>query len=136
MEDLVYLFPFVFVGMFVGAAFIISKKGWSHLSNRYHFEGEFTGDRIGIISATINGANYRNCLLLKYDYNGFYLRPIFVFRLFHKPIYIPWKEIKKVRDKKVLFTEMIEMQIGEPAVAVIELTPGTYSKIGRFLHLA
>lgn len=131
MKDFIYLFPVFFIGMFVFVIFFLSKKGWSDLAGQYQFEGNFEGDRVGIISAAINGVNYNNCLLLKYNHEGFYLRPVFIFRLFHKPILVPWKEIKNIRDKKLLFVQLKELVIGQPAVAIIQMRQSTFSKIAH-----
>jgi len=133
MKDFGYLFPFFFVGMFVFVMFILSKKGWSDLANRYQFDGVFQGNRYGIISAAINGVNYNNCLMLKYNEQGFYLRPILVFRLFHKAVFIPWREIKDTRDKKVLFVQLKELVIGDPAIAIMQMRYSTFEKINQ-LH--
>ena len=129
MKDFVYLFPIFFVGMFVFVIFFLSKKGWSDLAGRYHFVGVFNGERFGVISAVINGVNYNNCLLLKYNEEGFYLRPIFVFRLFHEPVFIPWKEIINIRDKKILFVQLKELVIGDPAIAIMQIKSSTFAKM-------
>jgi hypothetical protein len=132
MEKLAYIFPFLFVGMFVLVAYMLSKRGWSDLVSKYRFPEDFSGERVGITSASINGVNYNNCLLLKYNEQGIYLKPIFVFRLFHAPVMIPWNEIKAVRDKKVLFVHFKELVIGDPAVALIQMKPITVEKL-RYL---
>lgn len=127
MKDLVYLFPVFLIGMFVFVSFSLSKKGWSDLAARYQFDGVFKGERVGIISAAINGVNYKNCLVLKYNNEGFYLRPLFVFRLFHKPLLIPWKAIKDIRDKKIFFIQLTELVIGEPAIAILQMKKSTFT---------
>lgn len=131
MKELGYLFPIFFVGMFVLVLFVLSKRGWSDLVTRYRFDGDFNGDRFGIISATINGANYNNCLVLKYNEHGFYLRPILMFRLFHKGIFIPWQEIKDIRDKKFLFAQLKELVVGAPAVAIMQIRYATFESLER-----
>ena len=109
-----YIFPFLFRGMWVSATFIISKMGWSDLASKYQTNAVFTGDKAGLISASINNANYKNSLILKYNEEGLYLKPIFLFSLFHKPILIPWEEIKEVRDKKIFFYDLKELIVGIP----------------------
>lgn len=135
MNDLPYLFPFFFIGIFVFVLFFLSKKGWSQLANEYRFDNSFEGERVGIISAAINGVNYNNCLLLKYNDEGFYLRPVFIFRLFHKPLFIPWKVIKDIRDKKILFVQLKELRIGEPTIAIMQMRKTAFSKIERMVTL-
>lgn len=131
MKDFPYLFPFFFIGMFVFVLFILSKKGWSDLASEYQLDNSFEGERAGVISVAINGVNYNNCLLLKYNDEGFYLRPIFIFRLFHKPLFIPWKAIRDIRDKKVLFVQLKELVIGEPTIAIMQMRKPAFSKIER-----
>jgi len=133
MSEFAYLFPLFFVGVFVLVLYILSRKGWYELGNTYRFSQKFQGNRVGIISAMINGVNYKNCLLLKYDDTGFYLKPIFIFRLFHTPVLIPWKEVISVHEKKVLFSELRELVIGMPTVATILLSRGTAEKL-RYLN--
>jgi hypothetical protein len=135
MNDLPYLFPFFLIGMFVFVIFLLSRKGWVDLAENYQYEGSFEGERVGVISAAINGVNYNNCLLLKYDEEGFYLRPIFVFRLFHKPLFIPWKAIRDIREKKIFFVELKELVIGEPTIAIMQMRKPTFSKIERMVIL-
>jgi len=110
--------------------------GWSDLVDRYQYDGIFQGKRFGIISAAINGVNYNNCLVLKYNEHGFYLRPILVFRLFHRAIFIPWREIKVVRDKKVLFIQLKELVIGDPVIAIMRMKHSTFARIAQTIPQA
>lgn len=133
MFDIMYLFPVFFAGMFTFVLFILSRKGWVDLADKYECKGHFRGDRVGIISAGINGVSYNNCLLLKYNNEGFYIRPIFIFRLFHKPLFIPWKEIQAIRDKQIIFVKLKELVIGNPAIALLQLGGSTFLKIEKFM---
>ena len=129
MGNLAYIFPFLFIGMWILITFIISKMGWAGLVANYACTETFTGTRVGIISAGINNANYNNSLVLKYNEEGIYLKPVLLFRLFHKPVLIPWKEIIEVRDKKILFYTYKELIVGQPFVAIIGLRNNVFSKI-------
>ena len=129
MKEFSYLFPFLFAGMFVLVIYVLSRRGWSDLVSKYQYMDVFTGERVGIISASINGVNYSKCLLLQYNSHGIYLKPVFIFRLFHPPVVIPWKEIKAVRDKKMLFVTVKELVVGDPAVAIIQMKPATVEKL-------
>jgi hypothetical protein len=124
-----YFFPFLFIGMAILVTYTISKMGWTDLAARYETEPTFEGTRVGIISATVNRANYKNSLVLKYNQDGFYLRPVIFFRLFHKPLFIPWSEIKEVRTKKILFFSSKELIIGTPWIATILIDNSTFNKI-------
>jgi hypothetical protein len=129
MPEFTSIFPILFVGLFILVLFLLSKKGWSDLENAYRFSDTFHGKRAGIISAGINGVNYKNCLILKYNDQGFYLKPIFIFRLFHPPVMIPWKDIISVQDKKVLFVRVKELVIGNPTIALIIMNQRTIERL-------
>jgi hypothetical protein len=128
MPGFIYFLP-VFIGMFVLVTYLISKMGWVTLAEKFRTDLPFEGTKIGTISATINAGNYRNAIKLKYDYQGFYLKTVFFFRLFHPPVFIPWTEIKQVRNKKILFTQQKELVIGEPFVAMITISESVFNKI-------
>jgi hypothetical protein len=128
-----HYFPFFFVALWITASFMISKMGWSKLADRYETNLPFEGTRVGIISATINGVSYKNSLILRYNQDGLYLRPTFLFRLFHKPLFIPWMEIKSVRERKMIFVTWKELVIGEPFVGIIGMSASAFSNIEQYL---
>jgi len=134
MNYFVYFFPFLFIGMWVLISFVLSKKGWADLVTNYTINRSFEGRRVGIITASINSVNYKNSLVLQYNEEGIYLRPVVLFRLFHPPVLIPWKEIKEVRDKKILFISYKELIVGHPFVAAIGLNQNTFRKIEKQLN--
>lgn len=134
MNNAAYIFPVLFISIWFFMLFILSRMGWADLAENYTYDkyvygGPFSGKRVGIISARINSISYNNCLVLKYDDEGFYLRPLLIFRPFHKALFIPWREIKDVRDKKLLFMPLKQMVIGWPAVAFIQIQLSTFLKI-------
>lgn len=126
---LIFFAPLLFIPMFALITGILSRLGWSDLAKHYKYEEDFTGERIGLISAAINKVNYNNCLVLRADSFGFHLKPILLFRAFHPPIFIPWDQVKEVNHKKVLFTSMTELVIGSPKVASINLRPKTFFQL-------
>ncbi len=124
-----YIFPFIFIGMWILVTYIISKMGWDDLVEKFKVERKFSGRRIGIISASINSGNYQNAIILKYDERGFYLSPSILFRLFHPAVFIPWTEIKDVREKKIFLTKYTELIIGDPLTATITLKSKIFNRL-------
>ncbi len=129
MQSLIYYFPLFFIVGGISICYIISKMGWTDLAAKYETSPEFIGTKIGLISANINSANYKNSLILKYNDEGIFLRPIFLFRLFHKPILIPWQEIKSIRTKKNFFSSYNELLIGSPYVATITISNSIFQRL-------
>jgi hypothetical protein len=134
INNIPFLFPFFFIGIWILATFILAKMGWADLANKYLFENDFIGQRKGIISAGINSVNYKNSLVLKFNDEGIYLRPSILFRLFHKPILIPWSEIKEVRTKKILFFTYKELIIGNPFVAMLTIKENIFKEFEEKLQ--
>lgn len=109
--------------------FALSRMGWALVARCYKHSGTFTGARVGIISAAVNTGNYKNSLLLKYNSEGFYLRPVFIFRLFHPPLFIPWTEIAAINDKSVMRGNTTELVVGHPELARITILESTFKQI-------
>ena len=89
------VFPFMFVGMWcLILRFLSSASGWSRLASRFHLQDSFDGKRHHFQSANMNGVNFNSALVIGASPNGLYLSPVFLFRLFHPPLLIPWAEIQ------------------------------------------
>jgi len=126
------LFPVLFIGMFILIAYIVSRTGWVRLVEKYKAVEGFQGERVGfLISASVNSGNYNNMIILKYNYEGIYLKTGIIFRAFHPPVLIPWSEIKEVRERKIFFTNMKELVVGDPFVAIITLKASVYNRIEK-----
>lgn len=118
MEQLWYLFPFLFIGFWVLLSFLLSKMGWQKLVDQYGVETNVGGEKFGTVSMSIGTSTYTNAILLRYDHHGIYLRPIWLVRLFHKPVFIPWKEIT-VTETQAFFFKSKRVAIGNPEIAFI-----------------
>jgi hypothetical protein len=130
-----YFIPFAFIVVWVLITFIISRMGWADLVQSYKYESKFIGQRVGFITAFINKVQYKNALILRYNAEGIYLEPIFLFRLFHPPILVPWTEITEVRNKRIFFIDFKELVIGHSTITRIRLYQSTFAKIEKELSL-
>jgi len=66
--------------------------GWRRLVDRFGAPFEFGGDVVAFVSARIGIANYSGMLIVGANDEGLYLVPIRIYRLFHRPLFIPWPE--------------------------------------------
>jgi len=128
---LLYIFPLIILIFFPAIIFLISRFGWAKLATRFRHQGSFDGTRIGTISAAVNTANYKNSIVMKYNDEGLYLKAIFIFRLFHPPLLIPWSEIGDVRALEARFGTVAQIHIGEPEIATVTVMKATFDKINR-----
>ncbi len=98
------VFPFFFIGMWVFVLKKISlRSGWATLAEQFHFQEKFEGRYYRFQSARLNKVDFSSSLEMGMNEMGLYLVPMILFRLFHKPIFIPWVEIEAEPFKRFLF---------------------------------
>ena len=76
---------------------IAAVSGWSRLARRFSDERPFSGKTNRFVSARIGMANYNGVLVVGADASGLYLRTARIFRPFHRPLRIPWAEVRADR---------------------------------------
>src|SRR4030042_3807124 len=100
--------PFAFFGFFCLWALIIKMVslagGWTKLAAYYQSDKQFPAKiyrcQYGRMKA---GVQYKSSLDVGMDASGLYLRQFIFFRLFHKPLFIPWGHINPKRIENRLF---------------------------------
>jgi hypothetical protein len=128
-------FPIIFIAWWILVLFILSKRGWQEFSERYNAFGNFSGTRAGIVSTRIKKIQYNGSIVLRYDSQGIYLLPLLIFRLFHKPIFIPWSEVKAVRKRKMSFWRIYELIVGADLDFVLILSHNVFRQIEQYVSL-
>ena len=68
-------------------------SGWRRMAERFGTTFEFGGEVVSFASARIGIANYSGVLIVGANDQGLYLVPIRIYRLFHRPLLIPWTEL-------------------------------------------
>lgn len=101
-----------FVPIFVVLVFLVVPlslssvshlSGWALLARRFRLDGSFYGQSWGWQSGRFRGwYGYNNCLTLGANEQGFYMKVMLPFSLFHPPLLIPWTEIT-VETGKLIF---------------------------------
>ncbi|NJK45706.1 MAG: hypothetical protein HC933_16860 [Pleurocapsa sp. SU_196_0] len=106
------LFVVMFVGIWGLVVFILSQLGWRGLM-RWQTRNEPTGKAFGWSAATVGVVKFRHSLNVWVDREGFWLKPVRVFALFHPTLFIPWRDVRTVEHQRVLlaFTAVsVELQ--------------------------
>lgn len=99
-----FVFPFFFIGMWCAVLRILSiMSGWTQLAERFHHTEKFGGKYYRFQSARMKQVNFSSALEMGVNETGLYLVPMILFRLFHKPLLVPWGEIHAEPFKKFLF---------------------------------
>ncbi|MFZ0418249.1 MAG: hypothetical protein WAM04_09080 [Candidatus Sulfotelmatobacter sp.] len=99
--------------MWVLVSTIISfVGGWFALSQVYRTRVPFTGAKWRMQSGQLRYLmGYNNILTIGVSPQGLYLANMFLFRLMHPPLLVPWSEIK-VRRKKGWVFEFVTFTLG------------------------
>ncbi len=77
-------------------------SGWRTLAERFQYQDKFEGRYYRFQSAWMNKVLFRSSLEMGMNVMGLYLIPMILFRLFHKPIFIPWSEIEAQPIKRFM----------------------------------
>lgn len=97
-----FFFPLFFFTWFFVLKMLSFSSGWSKLAEKFHHQDKFEGNLSRFHSAKLKGVRFRNCLKIGTNEDGLYLAQTILGRLFHKPILIPWEELKSKTLKKSL----------------------------------
>lgn len=91
-------FFFVFwLGLLQLIAYI---TGWKQLASHYPYQSEPLTRKIFFQSLSFRfGGGYNGCATVGGNAQGLYLAVLFIFKFGHRPIFIPWQEIKFERKK-------------------------------------
>ena len=85
--------------------------GWSSLARHYRAADRFTGKLRHFRSGKIGWSNYSGCLTVGANSEGLYLAVIFLFRVGHPPLFIPWTDIVAAHGKVLwVFGEWMEFR--------------------------
>lgn len=95
-------FALLFIpGWLVAGLLVSATSGWRELGSVYrHDEPPVSGSQWRGISGQMRGAmTYRNVLTITADPRGLWLSVMFLFRVGHPPLFIPWDDIAARRRK-------------------------------------
>jgi hypothetical protein len=100
--------PF-FVIMWVGITAVLSVVGgWGELGRRFPATTRPDGETFSFVSGALNAGmlpvGYGNCLFVTVGSAGVRLSVLFLFRILHPPLLIPWTAIEAVTRERHWFT--------------------------------
>jgi len=132
----IFLITFTVVGCGLLFAFSVFG-GWGDLARRFPAAGKPPGQYYRFRSARVGGIGYMNVLTVGVCDEGLYLGVLFLFRLAHPPLLIPWSEVTEVRVDRSLLGSTCQVRIGQPEVACVilpeEAEPAVHAQVGEHL---
>lgn len=97
------IFPIFWMSIVFFIAFL---GGWTRLAQVYATERAFPPKTFSFQGARLGWANYNGVLTIGVSEEGMYMKPFFLFRVGHRPLFIPWYDVQ-IGEKKGLFGETI-----------------------------
>jgi hypothetical protein len=140
VSDFLHLWPALFVAfIWILVSFIISRVGgWSLLAKVYLAQGSNTldGESWRFQSIQMRWAtNYGNCVTVRAIPLGLGFSVLFLFRIGHPPLLIPWSDITVHRVKRSrFFPSWIEFRFRLDPSIPIRVSNKLFSKIRVSSH--
>lgn len=112
--------PALFIAVFslgwIGLSALLSvMSGWGQLASKFRSNSAIDGEKFRFSSMSIVSGifpiNYGNCVFITVGRSGFALSVLFLFRLFHPPLFISWSEIEAVRPELRWFSSITAVTI-------------------------
>ena len=109
------IFPVFFIALWCAISLLASRlTGWAALARRFSSTTPFTGQTWNWQSARMRWTtHYGSCLTVGADPSGLYLSVMFLFRMGHAPLFLPWHEVSVRRRWKVLGLRYVELRLGQ-----------------------
>jgi hypothetical protein len=116
------IFSIFFIALWCGICLLLSViSGWRGLAAKYPGSPTPAGALFSMVSGSVGGVNYNNCLKVHVGPQGLHVAVWKIFGLGHPPIFIPWAEIRHAATRKFLFMENVVFEIGSPKIAKMRL---------------
>jgi hypothetical protein len=98
-------FAYIFLGLIVVVIISIASGvfgPWKKLKSIYGFMGDpqayKTGEKYILQLLILGKSQYKGIVRMTITSQGLYLQPVFIFKLGHPPLFIPWNEITKLGE--------------------------------------
>lgn len=119
---LVVVLPFFFVGMWCAVCLLLSVlSGWRRLAEHFAAHDPPSGKRFSMQSGQFGLASYGNCLTIYASPEGLYISILWLFRLGHRPLFIPWEAIQNAKIHRFFWVESVAFDVGSPPIASLRL---------------
>ncbi|QDU22485.1 hypothetical protein [Urbifossiella limnaea] len=96
--------------------------GWRTLAHHYHLAGPFHGHTHRFQHVSLGWSNYGGCVTVGSNADGLYLAVMLPFRPGHRPLFIPWVEIKSAEFVRKWYGSWLEFRTAAAPWVRLRLT--------------
>jgi hypothetical protein len=108
------------IGAWIGALAAFSHtSGWPKLAALYRTEQPPSGRCFFFQGAKIGAVRFRGCLTISTSREGLYLSVSPMFRFREPPLLLPWSAIRNRRQKRMLWSRLVEFDVGSPSIVTM-----------------
>ncbi|MDC0175455.1 hypothetical protein OAJ60_00825 [Planctomycetaceae bacterium] len=119
---LILFAPGVIVSWFAIVGLLSFFGGWNRLARVYRDDmSEMTiGHRWGMQSLSLRGwCGYNNCIVIEVTERGLKVRPWFIMRPGHPPLFLPFDEMIMAKSRKMLGVQLKQVRMQkEPGISL------------------
>lgn len=104
--------PLLFIPLLWTAVslFLSRISGWRALAEVYHSDSPFEGKRWRMQNASLRwGVNYGYCINVGVNHSGIHLCPVFLFRIGHPPLFVPWSDVSTKLEKELFVGQVVRL---------------------------
>jgi len=121
------LLAFALIAMWIAVTAGLSHmSGWPKLAAVYRAQRPPSGRSFLVTGGKIGNVWYRGCLTIYTSPEGFYLSVWPIFRFREPPLFIPWNDVHNRREKRWLWSRLIEFDVGSPPIGTMRLLPAIF----------
>ena len=121
------LLALAFVGVWIVVLALLSQMSdWPKLAATYRAQRPPSGKCLPLQGGKIGGVWYRGCLTIYTSEDGLYLSVWPIFRFREPPLFIPWTDIRNRRERRFLWSRLVEFDVGLPPVTTMRLLPRVF----------
>jgi hypothetical protein len=122
--------PLLFIPLWGAVSvFLAFMGGWRKLAMTYRANHPFFGKKFYFQSASMRRmTNYNKVLIIGANREGLFISVLFIFRLGHPPLFIPWAEIS-IKAKEEKFFDRCELTPARCPDIPITISQGLMEKI-------
>jgi hypothetical protein len=111
-------FLIVFPLFWMSISMLISLCGWRWLAAQYPEPGPFQGAYRTWKSGMVGLSRYNHVLHVGADSDGLALRVMFLFRVGHPPLFIPWDDVASAERRGVFLFRHVQLRFKRSSVAL------------------
>jgi hypothetical protein len=120
----------LFVVMWIGVVALLSHmSGWPKLASVYRARRPPSGRCFLLAGGKIGAVSYRGTLTIYTSPEGVYISLWPIFRFRNPPLFIPWHDIHNRREKRWLWTRLIDFDVGSPPIGTMRLFAAVFRDV-------